>query len=130
VCSRRRLTTEEEARGHCRIEPRGPDSGEVSGTLGGESVRISEDYSTSRLFRNDSYGRGSSGTGQSSPSNHSWNGDSELYEGAAESEFTTRSAVGVDTVIESPPSSAGDAAGSSAHPCGPISPIRRRLSTM
>jgi hypothetical protein len=129
VCSRRRLTTEEEAREH-----RGPDSGEVSGTLGGESVRMSEDYSTSGLFRNDSCGRGSSGEGQSSPSNHSWNGDSgrhsELYEGAAESEFTTRSAVGVDTVIESPPSSAGDAAGPSAPQRSPVSPIRRRLSTM
>ena len=134
VCSRRCLTTEEEARGHYGIERRGPDSGEVSGTLGGESVRISEDCSTSGLFRDDNYGRSSSGEGQSSPSNHSWNGDngrhSELYEGAAESESTTRSAGGVDTVIESPPSSAGATAGSSVPQSGPVSPVRRRLITM
>lgn len=98
--TRRRITATQVAHEQYALERRGHDAGELTEPAGGERSRATEDYSTSGLFRDENFARDSCGSGEGRAADRSWEGDlgrsPDLYRDTAESEFTVRSAAGLE----------------------------------
>jgi hypothetical protein len=101
---KRRLTPAQIAAEQYGSEPRGHDSGEMPGPLGGSTSQAAEDYSTTGLFRDENFGRDSCGVGEPRVADHSWEGPrgrgARIYEDTAESNFSIRNATGIEDELE------------------------------